>query len=123
MIMLLSKIIKFIYHTLKRLVDKMKYYFSTLEGKTDSIVIGDEEYKISDKKKEKLIKFSKFYNNWKCVWVITIYIIYWYIRNEFESDIIFLITLILIIVPTQIVLYFGGISIIKDKKIDNDELK
>ena len=55
MITILSKLIEFIYHIIKRVVDKMKYYFSTLEGKKDSIIIGKEEYKISSKKKEKKI--------------------------------------------------------------------
>ena len=106
MVTILSKLIEFIYNIIKRLVNKMKYYFSTLEGKKDSIIIGKEEYKISSKKKDKLIKFSKFYDKWKWLWVI-----------------ITSITCALILVPTQTVLYFGGISIIKDKKIDNDELK
>lgn len=123
MITIISKLIEFIYHIIKRVVDKMKYYFSTLEGKTDSIIIGKEEYKISSKKKEKLIRFSKFYYKWKWLWVIITSITCWYIRNKHELGLIIIITCVLILVPTQTVLYFGGISIIKDKKIDNDELK
>lgn len=123
MITILSKLIEFICSIIKRLVNKMKCYFSTIEGKTDSIIIGNEEYKISNKKKEKLIRFSKFYDKWKLLWVIIANITYWHIRNKYELGTIILITVILIIVPTQTVLYFGGISIIKDKKIDIDELK
>ena len=123
MVTILSKLIEFIYNIIKRLVNKMKYYFSTLEGKKDSIIIGKEEYKISSKKKDKLIKFSEFYDKWKWLWVIITSITCWYIRNKFDLDIIILITCALILVPTQTILYFGGISIIKDKKIDNDELK
>lgn len=123
MITILSKLIEFICSIIKRLVDKMKCYFSTIEGKTDSIIIGNEEYKISNKKKEKLIRFSKFYDKWKLLWVIIANITYWHIRNKYKLGTIILITVILIIVPTQTVLYFGGISIIKDKKIDIDELK
>ncbi len=100
MITILSKLIEFIYNIIKRLVNKMKYYFSTLEGKKDSIIIGKEEYKISSTS-----------------------ITCWYIRNKYELGMLILITCGLILVPTQTVLYFGGISIIKDKKIDNDELK
>ncbi len=119
MIRLISKVIEVIYLKIKKLVDKIKCYFSAIEGKTDSIIIGNEEYKISNKKKEKLIRFSKFYDKWKLLWVIIANITYWHIRNKYELGMIILITVILIIVPTQTVLYFGGISIIKAKKYDN----